>query len=428
MTREPLLWTTVDLDSINTPEVASKVFRRAKDYPLQLRCNTWNELRLSCVSFEMSRVEELDTIFTVPMFRTLCRKGAPLLKRFVIAGSGHNNMITYLPYLFAKTHPLLTDLTMIDCRLMLTAENYRGLTKLKIRFSRPMTSLRQDEDFLEELHFENLNLYHDYQQPTEPVHLARLQTMYLRLSLRDTNCLLAAISAPATLRLTILTYGFSSRRGGILGSITTPGQPSLSLLAKTKHIFADQLRHAIFTYQDQLPRQPSFLYETLLHDLSSPFTGTSDDLAVLAELYPMPELASVRVRNIRSSAIVKLLINCPSITELEVIFSPECSVETDIIFAIMRKLRSSTDPFLSNLQTLRLENVYIYVETLFDLVELRRECAELRNIFLRSCPGDLPVEETMETLEDEFEVAIWTSDVTESFATVPDSERLVQVI
>jgi len=93
----------------------------------------------------------------------------------------------------------------------------------------------------------------------------------------------------------------------------------------------------------------------------------------------------------------------------------------------MKTLQSSTDPLLPKLHTLRLANVYIYVETLFDLVELRRECPELRNIFLYSCSGDLPVEEMMETLEEEFEVAMWTSEATGSLLTARDSERLVQI-
>ncbi|KAI0697169.1 hypothetical protein BC835DRAFT_793484 [Cytidiella melzeri] len=418
-TQDPFLWTNIDLDTIRTSEIASKVFRRAGEYPLRLRCNNWNELRLNCVSFEMPRVEELETVFTgtIPMFRNLCRRSAPQLKRFVIAVPSHNHEVTYIPCLFSKLHPMLTDLTMVECRLLFTPENYRGLTKLHIRFSFPIMSQRQDDDFLcvfrgcpdlEEVRLENLNLSHDGQQPTEILHLPRLRIMHLRLCARDLNCLLSAISTPPTLELTIILYGLPAQRGAILGAITSPGLPSLALLQETKYLDIDQDKHGIFAFRDQGAREPSLSYTALTHDLASQFTGTSDDLVILTGLHPMPHLERVRARNIKPGALIKLLTICPTITKLELIHSTGGVGNTTTIPFIMRELPLSTSPLLPHLQTLLLENVYIDVETLFSLVELRRARPEFRHIALHNCQGDLSLEESMETLNAEFQTARWT--------------------
>ncbi|KAI0802985.1 hypothetical protein BC629DRAFT_1438091 [Irpex lacteus] len=100
ITEDPFLWTNIDMDTIQTPEIASKAFRNAKTYPLQLRCRQWNDLRLHCVTLEMDRIEELETVFTVPTFRNLCRTPAPLLKRFSIAVPAYGSVqypLMYMP-------------------------------------------------------------------------------------------------------------------------------------------------------------------------------------------------------------------------------------------------------------------------------------------------------------------------------------------
>ncbi|KAI0085699.1 hypothetical protein BDY19DRAFT_1059480 [Irpex rosettiformis] len=419
ISEDPFLWTTVNMDTIHTPEIASKVFRAAKDYPVRLRCREWNELRLQCVALEMPRVEELEIGFTVSTFQTLCKVPAPLLRRFVIAVPEHSNMFIYLPYVFSNTHPLLTDLTMVDCRLLITPENYCDLTKLNIRFTRSMP-LRQDEDFacilrgspkLEELKLENVNLFREYHEPTEVIHLQYLRIMHLRLTVRDLKCILSAVSAPPTLRLSMAPGSVyrTSNQPPVLAQIAMPSSPSLALLTETTYLDVDPTKHGIFTYRDTTARLLALSYRSISPMASVPVDpeATSSDLTVLANLYAMPTLERVRTRDTDPAALVKLLKKCPSITDLELIYTRRGIGNSTVIPAIMRVLHTSTEPFLPNLQTMRLQEVYIDVETLSDLMELRRACSELRHLFLYSCQGDLPVDEMLDILRTEFDIAEW---------------------
>ena len=430
ITEDPFLWTTIDMDTVNTPQVASKAFRSAKDYPLRMKCRHWDEFRLQCVALEMHRVEELETIFTVPSFRTLCRIPAPSLKRFVIAsgvtvyGYMHagNDVFTYLPYLFSNTHPLLTDLTMIDCRLAITPENYRGLTKLNIRFSFPIMSLRYDEDFmcvlrgspnLEELRLENMIIFREHQIPMDVIDLPYLRTMHVRLVIRDLRCILSAISAPPTLRLSVSPIYKRDRTSdpSLLAQIALPVPPSLSLLEETAYLDVDPSKHGIFTYRDTAAEQPAWSYraaplQTIINT-DPAGEALSADLLVLADLHPMPLLERVRTRDIEPSVIVKLLGKCPSVTDVELMYPRRGIGNTSLMPTIMSALRTSTEPFLPNLQTMRIQEVYIDVDTIFDILELRRACPDFQNIFMYSCEGDLPVEEMLEILQSEFENAKW---------------------
>lgn len=414
MIEDPFMWTSVDLDTVCSPVIASKIFRRAKEYPLQLTCHDWNELRLNCASFELGRVEELETTFTVPMFRNLCKRGAPLLKRFRIAIPRHSNMITYLPYLFAQTHPVLKDLTMIDCRLMFTPDNYRGLTRLDIRFSRPMMSLRQDEDFLyifrgcpglEELRLENMNLYRDTQDYTDVVHLAQLRTMHIRLSVRDMACLLSAISAPPSLRLSMVSYGYDRRRGP---ENSEAEQPCLRLLAQTKYLDVDHTKNSIFAFREVDDRAPSLCRKVIQSEDAAQGSAASDLLARLVGTYPMPHLLKVRTRDIAAATLIQVLQRCPSITTLEIIFSTDGIGDTAVLPSLMEAIRSSEAPVLANLRSLSLERVHMDVNSLFDIIELRRACPEFHYIHLHYCHGELSSGEMIELLKGEFITADWS--------------------
>ncbi|KAI0802984.1 hypothetical protein BC629DRAFT_1591090 [Irpex lacteus] len=334
----------------------------------------------------------------------------------------HSNIFTYLPYLFSNTHPLLTDLTMVDCRLILTTANYRGLTKLNIRFTRPMMSLRQDEDFicilrgsprLAELRLENMNLYRESHEPMEVVPLPRLRFMYLRLTVYDLKCVLSAISAPPTLRLSIAPSSRSGYRTSpsILALIISPGQQSLTLLTESVYLDVDPTKHGIFTYRDTAALQPALSYRASNHAASTPAEPelTSADLNVLVDIHTMPALERVRFRDIDPAPIVKLLSKSPSITDIELLYSHQGIGNTEIMPAIMHELRQHSNAFLPKLRSLRLQEVYISVETLFDLVEFRRACPEFGSIYLHACQGDLTTEELVETLKTEFEVVEWTS-------------------
>lgn len=422
MTDDPFLWTYINLDTISAPEIASKAFRRAKEYPLRIRYCAYTELRMNCLAFEMNRVEELETSFSIPLFRALSRTSAPKLKRFVMEFL-NSNMVTYLPHLFDRNHPVLTDLTMINCCLALVGSNYRGLTKLDLRFYGPLILLRQDEDYLcifrgcpglEELRLENINLYREYETYANTIPLTRLRHMHLVLDIRDLKYIFALISAPPTLQLFIRTYNASALRDGILAALTTPGLPSLVCLTETRYVDADQAKHSISAYRDAYVLQNRVLsYATTTHDLSTQFFGTSDDLITFANLQPLPNLTRLRARDIKPESIVTLLKRCPSVTDVELIYRRGGVGDIAVMPAIMDALRrsqASTDSsnFLRNLRSLSLEKVFIDIDTLFNLVELRRACPELRCISMHSCQGDLPVQEMTDVLRGEFREVRWT--------------------
>ncbi|KAI0344033.1 hypothetical protein BDW22DRAFT_1121225 [Trametopsis cervina] len=411
---DPFLWTTVDLDTIKASQIASRVFRRAKEYPLQLSCRHWDALRIKCAVVELARVEELDVTFTVAMFHDLCRRKAPLLKRCKLTVPDSANTLTYLPCLFSKAHPRLTDLTMNHCRLIFNTENYRGLTKLDIRFSLHAMPLRQDEDFscmfracpdLEELRLEQVNLSREVQESYSPIHLAKLRTMRLHLSMRDLNCLLSAISAPPTLQLSILTY--NDGRGRAVSPISAPTQPCLSLLTETRFLDADEVTSTVFAFREEDYSQPSLSYKVLGTEKLTPVA--SEALIALSALHFMPHLYRLRTRDIEPDTIITLLKHCPSICTLELIYSNPDIGDSTIIPRLAEELEYSEGRLFPSLRCLKLERVYLDVETLFNLTTISKAAPKLHTIECHSCQGDLQVTEMIEILNEDFEVVNWTS-------------------
>lgn len=420
---DPFMWTNIDLGTIYSPEIASIAFRHAREYPLRLRCIQWNALRVHCVETEMRRVEELDATYVATIFHRLCGRSAPLLKRLTMTAPNPHEASIHLPYLFLGVHPMLTHLMLVNCRLALTSSNYSGLTQLSIRFPNFTVSLKEryEENFttilracpdIEKIRLENLNLFEDTYQSTEVVHLPRLRLMYLRLSPHDSKCLLSSVSASSSLRLSLgpsLAPTMAMTPLDLAG-ITAPGQQSLLLLTESIYVDADPAKHGIFTYRDTTARRPALSYRAVSPSISTPSDPqkTSSDLNVLMDLHTMCSLQRVRLKDIEPTVILKMLRKFPSITNLELFCSQHAIGNTSVMSAIIKEARSSTQSFLPNLQSLRMQGMHISAHMLFELIELRRACTMLSYLSLHACQSDLQVYEMIGMLRDEFDNVEWT--------------------
>ncbi|KAJ3536590.1 hypothetical protein NM688_g6816 [Phlebia brevispora] len=401
----PFMWTSVDLDTITTSYMASKIFRRGGDHPLRVTCREWNDLRVTCVTFELPRLQDLDLTWTSIIHNALNGKIAPSLVRLRLSsprGIAH----IQAPMLLVREHPLLEDLTLVRCRMAFTPANFHGLKKLNIdcsSFGSPV--MDGDQDFLhvlescpelETLVLRGLSLYSEEfgYEPASPVVLPRLRHMELSVRPEGIRHITSKVSAPALHRL-LMRCG--SLHSGDVAAISGRCL-AFTILASTEFLVIDNGASTICAFDKDT--RLSFLFVEDLVQSPPVFRGI---VTSLAADYSMSSLRTLRIRKPRTAEVIMLLRNLPTVQTLVLIYPLSSSSKlrnAEIVPELLFEARKTSEPpFLPNLRTLAFERVYLSIQNSCELLEFMELRPGLQRLHLFWCKGDLPMDELVELLQ-----------------------------
>ena len=422
----PLMWTSVDLDTIPSAYIASKIFRRGGDNPLHLKCGSWDNMRLQILSFELPRMMEFEMILglTPGYPEDLVQCEAPALRRLrILTVSPQQTVLLHLPLVRS---PQLKDLTVIGPRPVLLPHNFRGLTKLHLSCSESMSDFKVplDGDILGVLSncpdLEDLWLEHISSRIT---HFANIQLSHLRiakliLSIHTLHHILVHVSAPSLRQLTCVSLIRASISADMVvdilldrRAIPSTYYSSFSSLSTAQSLVVDNFASCLFAFEQNKTEDPCLAYHS--HESRGQFSTLPKILINLVTYHPMRQVRNLTLRNPRIPEVQMFLESLEELQKLEIIFmagptTPAAVGNRDIIQAILYKVKTSQNfSICSHLQMLALERVFIGLDAISDLVELRQYCPDLKYLQFHWCKSDFRLEEATELLMDTFRSVDW---------------------
>ncbi|KAF7794689.1 hypothetical protein EIP86_005827 [Pleurotus ostreatoroseus] len=415
----PFMWTSLDLGTIDNSYTASKIFRRGQDYPLRMRCHDWNNLRIRCLIFELSRLQELDMSWTSAVHNASANREAPVLKRLTISVPYNVNLWPcYIPPPFLSAYPRLEYLRLVDCRMPFTPTNFRGLKELSIEsfaFFAPkmdddehITSVLRSCPDLEKLSLQGVNLHSEHSHPDSSiVHLPRLRSIQLTLRPSDILAILSGIAAPNLRQCMLKVDGV--QLDAHHGPLITGFLPSLSLLTLTDTLVVDERTSTVCAFNTGAQMMFTFVATQRVPPVTQRTT-----LAAFASHYSMPLLQTVRLWALPPSDAILLLRSFCSIQTLELVYNVSHDTpvgSTSIVQKLLREAKDIDEPLIcARLHTLTMERAYVSIQSVDDLWELAALWPSLRRLRLHRCQADLPMDELTQLLtSDLFTVEYFSS-------------------
>ncbi|TCD68587.1 hypothetical protein EIP91_010376 [Steccherinum ochraceum] len=411
------MWTHLDLDYLSGLSTVAMVLQRSKGMPLSLHCEAWTALRHSVCKTELRRAREID--FSVDSYALITLRGllqdsaAPALVRCKVESS---SLEIQAPVIFEKQHPMLQDLTLINCRMAYAPGNYTGLHRLEIQCTiEPDLTYPDDECLIEVFKqcpdLEEIVLYGCAVHPelTKPyvghvhdvVRLPKLRTMDLRLRTSNIHAITSSIKPASEVSLSITAY--TSPRTPEQDLIVSESSPLMSVaLARAKAVAIDGRTSKMHAFTDTCFRD-----QLMQIHLDYQHPHNVFDVLLRPTIAMMSGLERIQLRGLEDNVTICVLRAFPGLKTLDL-----CMDDAGVpaVNGLLH-LQAETETGLhSALSTLSVTDAFLDEFFCMVLVGLRSALPELRNLVLRQCSIDRPVDAVLSSLQA-FDKVEWLKEV-----------------